>query len=239
MNDGRPRELTKGKIDYIIYSLQEDPNRSIRKIHNGLREFLIERIQQNYPEMTEEESIEEVDVGTDDGFREFHLLSESTIDKYVRDNNIREEIKRRNKQPDVLDRPWTIGSLLEPGNPIHDPKVIALIALYADSLRKTDKNTPLLVRQAWWMARLSCIPIENQELADKDSSYQMYLLYLVACCYSFIEKLMELSKYGHLGTADYDGETLEETARNFIKFFKNQPKMGGFPQLENLLKDAE
>jgi hypothetical protein len=95
------------------------------------------------------------------------------------------------------------------------------------------------VKQAWWMARLSCIPIENQELADKDSSYQMYLLYLVACCYSFIEKLMELSKYGHLGTADYDGETLEETARNFIKFFKNQPKMGGFPQLENLLKDAE
>jgi hypothetical protein len=236
MNEGRPRELTKGKIDYIIASIQNDPKCSIRKIRKNLRGFLIERLKENHPELTEKEVAEEVDHGEDDGFREYHLLSESSIDKYERINKIREKIIQRNKQPEILDQPWSIGSLIN--FPIHDRTSLAVVSEFADRIRKGGKSE-LLIRDALWIARLCVIPLENQARDNIEEDYHQRLLYEVAFCYSFMERLMEIEKYGRMDTSLFDGDTLERTGRNFIEFYKKYPKLPQFEELQDLLKEGE
>ena len=122
--------------------------------------------------------------------------------------------------------------------PIHDRTSLAVVSEFADRIRKGGKSE-LLIRDALWIARLCVIPLENQARDNIEEDYHQRLLYEVAFCYSFMERLMEIEKYGRMDTSLFDGDTLERTGRNFIEFYKKYPKLPQFEELQDLLKECE
>ena len=150
MSAGRLPILTEPMESEITRILNENPKLSVRRIREYLRQYLIEKLKTDYPRLSDTEVIVAVDNGEEELYG-YKLPSASSIDYYIRDNGMREEILRRKKKPDKLDTPWTSAALNE--EPI-SPDVIPQLT-WMQVCRKVAYSKPLTIREARWFYRLS------------------------------------------------------------------------------------
>lgn len=175
MSRGRPRTITSPMENYIGAILKKDPERTIKKLHSGLRNALqkaiTKQLTESHPELSRDEIIKEVDKQVDK-----QLPSESAIDKWVRNKGIRKEFLSRPKNPEEEDKKWSIGTCKKYDIPFDMvPLLIECDRAYLkqreigeQSAQKKDENdggAPLVlyveealgqisIRIAKWMSRL-------------------------------------------------------------------------------------